>query len=379
MNRTRFLAVARKEVRQILRDRLALLILFFVPVFLLVMFGYAISLDIKHVRFGVLDRDRSPLSRSLAGDFKNSGYFDLVATVDRPDAFESLMKEEFLAMGLVIPSRFEADLLAGRPVELQLLVDGSNSNTASAVLGYAQAVIGASARRLAAELHPAAEAGRAGAPELDVRSRVWFNPELKSAQYLVPGLIAIILVISAVISTALSIVREKERGTMEQLVVSPVRGPELVGGKLIPYFVLACLLTVFILAASYLFFGVAVKGSLLLLAVLTVVFLAGCLGLGLMISTVADSQQVAFMIAATATLLPSYLLSGFVFPIRNMPAPIQLFTYIVPTRYFISGLRAVMLRGAGWEVVWPDLLLLLGFAALVFRASLARLKRSKVG
>jgi ABC-2 type transport system permease protein len=378
VNRARFLAVARKELRQILRDRLALLILFFVPVFLLLMFSYAISLDVKHVRFGVFDQDKTPFSRSLIRDFQNSGYFDLVSVVGRADDFQTLMKEEYLKMGLVIPLRLEADLLAGRPVTMQVLLDGSNSNTAAGAMGYAQGILGASARRLAGSL-PAGAMAQLSAPQLEVRSRVWFNPELKSAMYLVPGLIAIILIITAVISTALSIVREKERNTIEQLVVSPVRGLELVCGKLLPYFFIACLLTVFILVVSYIFFGVAVKGSLALLAVLTVLFLFGCLGLGLMISTIAESQQVAFMIAALATLLPSYLLSGFVFPIRNMPAAIQIFTYFVPTRYFISGLRAIVLRGAGWDVVWPELLFLAGFAGLVLRASMARLKRSNIG
>jgi ABC-2 type transport system permease protein len=334
------------------------------------MFGYAISLDISHIRVGILDHDGSGESRDFAGKFFNSRYFDYARVVEREDEFDRLMREERIGMGIVIPPDFSRNLQAGRPAEVQVLVDGSNSNTASAVLGYVQGIV----REF--------EAGRrAGGvlPPLEIRPRILYNPELRSALFLVPGLIAIILVVTAVIATALSVVREKELGTMEQLVTSPLRAPELILGKIIPPFLVSLFVTGLTLLASRLLFGVTIRGSLIDLLLVTLLFLFGCLGLGLLLSTVAETQQVAFMIAVIVTFLPSFILSGFVFPIRNMPLPVQAVTYLIPARYFLSALRHVMVRGAGIDVFWKDALFLLIFVLLTFGGSIARLKKGRIG
>jgi len=277
----------------------------------------------------------------------------------------------------VIPPGYGADLAAGRSPAVQFIVDGANSNAATAVLGSLEAMMQQHSLRLTAERILRRGGSRVALP-LDYRPRVWFNPELKSAKFLIPGLIGFILMVVAVISTTLSIVREKERGTMEQLAVSPVTPLELVAGKTAPYVLIALLSTTMILLLGAWLFEVRVAGSLLLLYGVTLVFILAALGMGIMISTLADTQQVAFMIAVIATMLPSYILSGFVFPIRNMPLPVQLITYLVPGRYYLVCIRAIILKGAGLEAFWPQVLALCAFAATMLGAAAVRIRMKKL-
>jgi ABC-2 type transport system permease protein len=221
----------------------------------------------------------------------------------------------------------------------------------------------------------AVQGGRMVMIPIDFQPRVWYNPELKSAKFLVPGLIAFILMVTAVISTALAVVREREMGTIEQIMVSPIKPLELILGKTIPYTVISLIATVMILVLGYILFGVSMKGSVFLLALVTVVFLIGALGMGLLISTIAETQQVAFMIAVLATMLPTFILSGFVFPIRNMPWIIQAVTYFIPARYFLVALRAIVLKGVGISAFWEELLFMTAFAVIVLAISSVRLKK----
>ena len=210
---------------------------------------------------------------------------------------------------------------------------------------------------------------------IDYRPRVWYNPELRSAKFLVPGLIAFILMVTAVISTSLSVVREKERNTLEQIIVSQTRPFEFILGKTIPFMIISFAATLIILVVSFILFDVVVKGSLPLLLAITLIFLTGCLGLGLLISTVADTQQVAFMLAVILTMLPTFLLSGFVFPIRNMPIVIQAITYLIPARYFLVVLRSIILKGVGIGAIYTDVFFLIAFAVIVISVSAARMKK----
>jgi len=221
----------------------------------------------------------------------------------------------------------------------------------------------------------AARGGRIFIAPIDFQPRVWYNPELKSAKFLVPGLIAFILMVTAVISTALAVVREREMGTIEQIMVSPVRPIELILGKTIPYMVISLVATVMILVLGYILFDVSIKGSVILLSFITVVFLVGALGMGLLISTIAETQQVAFMIAVIATMLPTFILSGFVFPIRNMPWIIQMITYLIPARYFLVALRAIVLKGVGISAFWEQMLFMIVFAIVMLAVSSTRLKK----
>jgi ABC-2 type transport system permease protein len=356
------LAVCRKELRQIVRDRRTLTILLFVPAFFLLLYGYALNWDVRHITLAVQDRDGSPDSRALVAAFVNSGYFDFVARVEFDAEMERLMATNAARAVLVIPSGMSRDLLAGRTVAVQVLLNGENANTATTVLGYAQTII--------------QSASRNAPPLVTVEPRIWYNPELRSALFLVPGLIAYIAMITAVVATALSIVREKERGTMEQVRMAPLDALSFVVGKTMPYFVISLLSAVGIVVVAMALFGLPMRGSWLLLLVALSLFLIGALGLGLVISSVADTQQVAFQMALLASFLPTLMLSGFIFPIASMPVVLRAITYAVPARYFLVALRAIVLKGAGLAVVWVDLLALSMFALVVLMLASVRLRRS---
>jgi len=356
------------------RDRATLVMLLALPLFLLLMFGYAISLDVKHIQLGVLDHDRSEASRALLQGFLHSEYFDLRTVFNNESQIDTFLDDGTVLVALVVPRGFGADAAAGRDVAVQAIVDGSNGTTAATAIGYVQAMAADySARAL---VHAAKRAGAAGARSTaDFRPRVLFNPELRSANFLVPGLIVLVLIMSAVMSTALSIVREKERGTMEQLIVSPTRPMELVIGKVVPYFLIGLISAAMVLAASRILFGVTVKGSWLDLTGVTMVFLFGCVAFGVLLSTLSDSQQVAFTMSIFLTLLPVFILSGFVFPFRNMPAVIQAVSYVMPGRYYLAALRAIMVKGAGVSAWGGQLLALVVYAVATSGLAILRLRR----
>jgi ABC-2 type transport system permease protein len=374
MSGARIAAILVKELRQVARDRATLAMLLVLPLFLLLMFGYAISLDVKHIQLAVLDWDRSEASRSFIQDFLHSEYFDLRAMLDHESQIDQVLDEGTALVALVVPKGFGEEAAAGRAAAVQAIVDGSNGTTAATAIGYVQAVAANYSER--AMVRAFKRAGASGSrTTIDFRPRVLFNPELRSANFLVPGLIVLILIMSAVMSTALSIVREKERGTMEQLVVSPTRPLELVIGKVVPYFLIGLVSAATVLAASRLLFGVTVKGSWLDLAGVTTVFLIGCIGFGVLLSTLSDSQQVAFILSVFLTLLPVFILSGFVFPFRNMPPIIQAVSYVLPGRYYLSALRAIMLKGAGLEAYGNQVLALAAYAVVTSGLSILRLRR----
>ena len=366
--------VARKELRQIARDKRTLVILLFVPVLFLLLFGYALSWDIRHVRLAVDDRDRTPESRSIVSAFVNSGYFDLVRSTDER-SITGLMNSNDVRAVIVIPSGLGRDLRQGRRVPVQVLINGDNANTATTVMAYALTILQSESAKYRGVV---AVAGAAGAPLLSVVPRVWYNPELRSTLFLVPGLIAYIAMISAAISTALSIVREKERGTMEQVRMAPLDASMFVVGKTIPYFMIALASGMGIVLASMVLFDLPMRGSWLLLLLSVSLFLVGALALGLFVSSVADTQQVAFQLAALVSFLPTMLLSGFVFPIASMPAFLRAITYVVPAKYFLVALRAIVLKGAGIEAYWRDLVALAVFATVMIGLASVRLRRQWV-
>jgi ABC-2 type transport system permease protein len=336
------------------------------------LYGYALNFDVQNIRLAVRDNDRTAASRDLIATFVNSGYFDLVASVADDREYERLIDEGEVRAALVIPPGLQRDLLAGRQVPVQVIINGDNANTAATVMGYALGTLRAASSQFQAE---ALTRAAVAAPLVSVEPRVWYNPELRSALFLVPGLIAYIGMISAVISTALSVVREKERGTMEQVRMAPLGTLAYVIGKTLPYFAISMCSSIGVILASMLLFDLPMRGSWLLLVLSLSLYLAGALGLGLMISTVAESQQAAFQLAILASFLPTMLLSGFVFPIASMPSPIQAITYIVPARYFLVALRAIVLKGSGLAVFWVELAALTAYAALMLVMAATRLKR----
>jgi len=365
------LAVATKELRQIRRDRRTLLILLFVPAFFLLVYGYALNFDIRNVQLLVQDEDRSTTSRAIVSAFLNSGYFDLAGEASRPADIDRALDRNTARAALVIPAGFGADVARGRPTAIQFIVNGDNANTATTVVGYATGLV----RMISQRLEVAARLGSTTGPPVTVEPRIWYNPELRSALFLVPGLIAYISMLTAVVSTALSIVREKEAGTMEQVRMSPVGPVPYVVGKTVPYFVVSLASAMGVVAVSMLLFDLPMRGSWLVLLGVVSLFLVGALAFGLLISSIADSQQVAFQLALLTSFLPTLMLSGFIFPISSMPAFLQAVTYVVPARYFLVALRGVVLKGVGPSVFWPDLVALVVFAVATLGLASVRMRR----
>lgn len=368
------LAVGTKEMRQILRDRRTLLILLFIPAFFLLLYGYALSFDIRDVRLAVQDRDRSTQSRDLVSAFVNSGYFALVGYEDSDAALARLVDEGKVRAILSIPANFERDLRLKRPVTVQVIIDGDNANTASTVTGYARTLI---AEYGAVQLQTllSTPGARLPTPVVIVEPRIWYNPQLRSALFLVPGLIAYISMITAVVSTALSVVREKERGTMEQVRMAPVGPVAYILGKTLPYLVISFTSAVLIVFAAMVLFDMPMRGSWPLLLFSIGLFLVGAQAQGLLISTIADTQQVAFQVALLSSMLPTMILSGFVFPISSMPTVVQGITHLVPARYFLVALRAIVLKGADITAFWQELVALAIFATVAMGLASLRLRK----
>ena len=363
----RTLAIAIKEVLHLRRDPRTALTLLGMPVVLLFVFGFALSFDVQHIRLLVVDRDGSRAAREVTEAFLQSGSFDLIAHTRDDRALNSLFDNGRAQAALLIPADYGRDLASRRPTSLQFVLDGSDAQMATKILAYARQIV---ASVTVGPPVPGAGAGWFPQP------RVWYNPELSSARFLVPGLVAFILMITSVIATALSVVREKERGTMDSLRATPLFAPELLLGKTLPYLVLASVSAAGSLALAWALFEVPLRGSLGWLTVVTVLFLLGGLGQGLFVSTVAESQQVAFQLGLLSTMLPTLLLSGFIFPISSMPTALQWLTRLIPARYFLVALREIVLKGVGFEVWWPQALALLLYATLALALGTLRTVRS---
>jgi ABC-2 type transport system permease protein len=364
-------AVAVKELHQIVRDRRTLLILLFVPAFFLLVYGYALNFDLRHIQLAVQDNDRSTASRELVSSFINSGYFDLSAEVFNASDITRVIDRDEARAVLVIPGRFGADAAGGRPTSVQVIINGDNANTATTVMGYAIGIVSA----LSTKYEVQALLGSPSGPLLTLEPRVWYNPELRSALFLVPGLIAYIAMLTAVVSTALSVVREKEAGTMEQVRMSPIGPLAYVVGKTAPYFVISLAAAMGVVLLSMLLFDLPMRGSWVVLVGSVSLFLVGALAFGVLISTVAETQQVAFQVALLTSYLPTLMLSGFIFPISSMPVFLQGVTYIVPARYFLVMLRSILLKGLGPAAFWQDLVALAVFASLMLALASVRLRR----
>jgi ABC-2 type transport system permease protein len=362
------LAVCRKELRQIRRDRRTLLILVFVPAFFLLLYGYALNWDIRHITLAVQDRDGTSESRALVSAFVNSGYFDRVTDARSPAEIDRLLNLNEARAVLVIPEGFARDVTRGLDPQVQVLINGENANTATTVMGYAANII----RSAGAALAPGAAVP---APLVSVEPRIWYNPELRSTLFLVPGLIAYILMITAVISTAISIVREKEVGTMEQVRMAPIDTFSFVVGKTIPYFLISLASAALIVLAAMGLFQLPMRGNWLSLLIALSLFIAGALGTGLVISTVADTQQVAFQAAMLSSFLPTLMLSGFIFPISSMPQFLQVVTYAVPARYFLVALRGIVLKGTSLWLLLPQMGALIVYAVVMLSLASLRLAR----
>lgn len=371
VQRNRILTLVRKEFIQIGRDRRMLPILLILPVMQLIILGYAVSSDIKHLPTAICDLDRTPEGRAFADRFATSGYFDIRYRLTDERQIKTLMDAGRVRVGLVIPPRFSAGLAREETVTVQLLLDGTDSNTATVAQGYVTQIVNAESARIVLErLGPKAQPPTA----VDPTVRVWFNPDLKSANFMVPGVVALILTIVTMTMTATAIVKEKERGTIEQLIVSPIRPYQLMLGKAIPFVIIGYADILIIVLAGVFWFRVPIVGSFTLLLVLSGLFILTTLGLGLLISTVSQTQQQAMMLGFFLN-PPFMLLSGFIFPIASMPEPMQYLTYLIPLRYFLVIIRGIFLKGVGIEILWPQALALLAFGLTVLTLSALRFRK----
>jgi ABC-2 type transport system permease protein len=365
----RTLVIAWKELLQLRRDRMTLAMMAVLPILQLTLFGYAINTDVRHIPTVVYDQDQSAASRDLARSLEVTGFYDLLGDVRSYGEIEDALRSGRARAALVIPVSYAKNLRAGRPSQLQLVVDGSDPQTVGSAINTASGLVAArSSQLLLAKL--AAAPGQVAAAPISLEPSTWYNPELRTAVFVVPGLVGVILTMTMVMLTAMAIARERERGTLEQLIVSPVRRVELVLGKILPYTLIGYVQMSLILLAGRLIFAVPLVGSLELLYVLALVFIAANLALGLFFSTLAKTQQQAMQMSFFF-ILPNILLSGFMFPFESMPRPAQLIAQVLPLTHFLRVVRGITLKGAGFGDVGPELWWLCGiFGLLVLFSSL---------
>ncbi len=375
----RITAIMYKECLHILRDRIALLMLIIFPVFVLFLFGFAINLDISHVRLAVFDRDGSRVSRALADKFIQSGYFHRAQRLYSIKQINPSVDMRKVKAVLHLPLHFSKDIYRGRTTPVQIIIDAADNNTANIILGYSSAILATFSREMLQELLLSQATGfPAQLPSVDLRPAIWYNPELKSSIFLIPGLIGMILMSITVIRISITIVKEKELGTIEGLLVSPLKPIELMAGKITPYIIIAYLSLALILVLSRLIFEVPFRGNLFTLFALSGIFIAASLGMGLYISNVAQTAQTAWLMGFLSSILPAIILSGFIFPIESMALPIQFFTCLFPIRYYLVILRGIILKGTGVSILYPEALILFVFALVMITASALRFKK-KVG
>jgi ABC-2 type transport system permease protein len=372
LRRTR--AVARKEFLHIVRDPRSLIMALAVPLLMLLLFGYGLTLDVDRIPTLVYDSDKTPESRELIARFQGSRYFQILGSVEEYRTIERQIDQDKCLLGVVIPRNFARDLLAGREAQVQLIFDGSDSNTASIAKGYADTLM----QNYSAGIRTSALDRKGGGklnPPIDGRGRVLYNSELKSRNFIVPGLIAVILAIITALITSLTIAREWETGTMEQLLSTPLRPTEIVLGKMLAFFTLGFVDMVVSIAVGVFIFQVPLRGNLLLMIAATCLFLLGSLCTGIFVSAAARSQVLAYQLGMLSSFLPAMLLSGFVYSIANMPVVIQVITHIVPARYFVTILKGVFLKGVGLGILWGQFVFLFVFAAVVFLFATRKLRQ----
>lgn len=361
--------IVRKEFLQLFRDKRMFLPLFVAPIIQLILFGYAATVDVKHISFVLVDESRTADSRELAGIFTQSGYFDLRAELDSAAEAEARLQAGKATAALIIPRDFARRIGRGETSPVQVLLDGSDANSATIVQNYVALIAAKFQETLLARA-----AGVAPGRFSVFEPRIWYNPEFKSSFWMVPGVISLVLIISTLIMTAMAITKERERGTLEQIIVSPIRPAELVAGKTIPFVIVGCVDIVLVLAAARIIFGIPVRGSLVFLFASAFVFILTTLGIGVFISTVSRTQGQVIQ-TAIVFLMPAMLLSGIFSPIESMPRVIQAVTYVNPLRYFGKIVRDVLLKGNGWAVLWPEFTVLAVMGVVIFTASALRFRK----
>jgi len=369
----RIAAIADKEWLQIRRDSRSLILSLAAPVLLIVLFGYALTVDVKHVKLTIYDQDHSTASRHLIQKFAHTEYIDIAGYAENYRDIDSEINTGRSNLALVIPRNFQTNIKTGSSTDIQMIVDGSDSTSATVAIGYVKAIL--ANYNIDAEIK---EMGRAGLSSfdlpLDIRNRIWYNPELQSKNFIIPGLIVLILAIISALIASLTISREWERGTMETLMTTPLRSWELIAGKIIPYLFIGLFDVLITAVVGHFLFDVPIKGSFIEFYLLALLFLTGTTGLGILISTATRKQVLSVQVAMVVTYLPSFILSGFIFPIQNMPLLLQGITYLIPARYLIVIVKGIALKGVGVTVLWTQIVFLFIFTILVLLICIKKLK-----
>jgi ABC-2 type transport system permease protein len=375
MKGSRIVPIARKEFKHILRDPRSLWIIFMLPNVMMFLFGYAINLDIKDVRLGVCDLSRTPQSRDLLDEIDASSYFSIVERCESPERTEELFERRLIRAGVIVPRDFARELERDGRSTVGIVIDGSDANSASIVQNYLETLIATRGVARAGAL-----AGGAGAG-ISIRPTVFYNPMMESTNFIVPGLVAVVMMMLGALLTSVTIAREKETGTMEQILVSPVRPFEVIAGKVLPYIVLAFAVAMMIVTVGHFWFKVPMVGSPLYLMLFSVIFLFTALALGLLVSTLVSTQQIAIMLSLMLTLLPTIMLSGFIFPVASIPRVLQFISYVIPATHFLVIIRGVMLKGSGPADLWPQIaaLVAIGLVLTVLAATRFSMKLSGKG
>lgn len=373
----RILMLARKELIQIARDKRLLPLIFVVPVIQVVLFGYVVQTEVKNIPMLLVDHDKTAQSRTLTAGFTNAGYFDITGRTDDEAEIAREMDAGSISFALIIPGGYEEAIKAGETADVLMVSDGSDPNTAAQAQQFASRIVGAQSGRLLTRRFNAMSGVISSVASVESRVRVWYNPDLRSVNYMVPGLIGLILTLVTMLLTSTAIVREKETGTLEQLIVSPIKRSELLMGKIAPYAVIGFVEVSLVIFAGTVWFGVPLRGSVLLLFLLSIVFLFTTVGQGLLVSTVSRTLHQA-LITSWFFMLPSMMLSGFIFPIASMPPVIQVFTYLIPLRYFLVIVRGIFLKGVGITALWDQVVILAALGAVIFSLSILAFRKTVV-
>ncbi|MBI3037560.1 ABC transporter permease [bacterium] len=371
INFSRTICLVKKELTLTLRDKRMFGMIFVVPIVQLFIFGYIVSTDVNHVSTGILDEDRTLQSREFIDRFIRSGYFDFSGSLRASSEIDKFLENNSSQMILRIPKGFSKEIGRNRTASIQTIFDGADSMTAGIVSGYVQEIVRQYSSDLAEMRLSKLKESISRIPGIEVRVRVWYNPELKSVYFMVPGVICTVLFIATMMMTSMAIVKEKEIGTLEQLIVTPIKPLEFLIGKTLPFFIIGFVEMIMILLVSIFWFRVNVSGSIPLLFALTGLFLFASLGLGIFISTISQTQQEATM-SSFLIMLPSMILSGYLFPVENMPEAIQWITYAIPLKYFLIIVRGIFLKGTGLDIIFPQVLALAAISVTIFSLSLYR-------
>jgi ABC-2 type transport system permease protein len=362
------LFIMKKEFLQVVRDRAFLPMLFLAPIMQLLLFGYAATTDVKNISTAVLDQDKTQDSRRFIESFANSGYFRFKAYLNSESEIDDMLDRSKVKLVINIPRDFSHKLNRNEPTNIQVIIDGTNSNTANVIIGYTKDIAQRTSVKIIIQQLKKANME---IPVIDSQFRAWYNPELDSVNYVVPGIICTILSIITTMLTSVAIVREREKGTLEQLMVSPIAPYQLILGKVLPFMLIGFIDAVIVLVAGVFWFKIPVNGSIPLLFALTIIFITNTLAIGILISTISRTQQQAMM-TTLFLMIPWITLSGFIFPIENMPKVIQALTYMIPLRYFLVIIRGIVLKGVGLSVLWPQVLSLVVLGSILLLLSISR-------